>query len=350
MMIETTSLRPGYEFARIVKGGWQLAGDHGPVDRARAIADMEQFLDAGITAFDCADIYVGVEEMIGEFIRSVRRNRGSEAADKIKVHTKLVPDYDRLATVGPADIEAIVDRSLRRLNLQQLPLVQFYWWDLEQGRPYEVLSCLKDLQTKGKIRYLGVNNWREAAMAPFVEAGLDLVSTQVQYSLLDTRPAGVFSDWCAQNGVKILCYGTLAGGFLTERWLGVDDPGHQFSNRSLVKYRLIIDEFGGWTLFQELLQALNAIAGRHGVTIGAVASRWALDQPQVGAVIIGARTADRLAETMAIFDFSLDRQDVAALETVLGRRQGPTGAVYALEGDRSGPHGRIMKYNLGGVQ
>ena len=154
--LRPTSLRPGYEFAPVIKGGWQLAGDHGPVDRARVIADMERFLDAGITAFDCADIYVGVEEMIGEFIERVLQNRGQDAANAIKVHTKLVPDFDRLEETTPAEIEAIVDRSMKRLRLQQLPLVQFYWWDLTRGHPYEVLSCLKDIQQKGTCLSLKV--------------------------------------------------------------------------------------------------------------------------------------------------------------------------------------------------
>ena len=346
-MTETATLRPGYSFSRIIKGGWQLAGDHGPVDRARSIADMERFLDAGITTFDCADIYVGVEEMIGEFIGRVRVHRGARAAADIKVHTKLVPDFDRLETVRPADIEAIVDRSLKRLKLQRLDLVQFYWWDLAIGRPYEVLDCLKDIQKRGKIRLLGATNWDEPAMQPFITAGFDLVSTQVQYSLLDNRPAGAFADWCGAHQMQILAYGSLAGGFLTEKWLGAADPGYAFGNRSLVKYRLIIDEFGGWDLFQSLMRVLKSAADKHGVTLSAVASRWVLDQPYVGAVIIGARTADRLAETVAIFDLALDDEDKTAIGHVLDRRSGPAGPVYGLERDKAGRHGRIMKYNLG---
>lgn len=345
--LETTELRPGYEFARVIKGGWQLAGDHGSVDRQESVADMERFLEAGITAFDCADIYTGVEEMIGEFIGNIRANRGSEFADRIKVHTKLVPDLGRLDVYSPADLEAIIDRSLKRLRLDRLNLVQFYWWDRSRGQPVEVLSSLKDLQAKGKIQHLGMTNWDTDAMAPFLEAGLKPVSTQVQYSLLDTRPAGQFASWCAGNDMKILCYGTLAGGFLTEQWLGVADPGYDFENRSLIKYRLIIDEFGGWDLFQQLLQALQSVATKHGVSIGAIASRWALGQKQVAAVIIGARTAKRLAETMAIFDLSLDEEDHTVLDAILSRRQGPNGPVYGLEGDKTGRHGRIMKYNLG---
>ncbi len=349
-MVEATTLRPGYSFSRVIKGGWQLAGDHGPVDRQRAIADMEHFFDAGINAFDCADIYTGVEEMIGAFVDHIRESRGEDAVDDIKVHTKLVPDFDRLATITPADIEATIDRSLRRLRLERLPLVQFYWWDLSIGRPHDVLASLKNIQAKGKIQYLGATNWSEAAMQPFLDAGFDLVSSQVQYSLLDNRPAGAFSDWCASNRMQILAYGTLAGGFLTERWLGAADPGFAFENRSLVKYRLIIDEFGGWPLFQDLLGALKAVADRHGVTIGAVASRWVLDRPQVGAVIIGARTAEHLAETQAIFGLRLDGEDRGSIDAVLDRRSGPTGRIYGLEGDKAGRHGRIMKYNLGGAR
>ncbi len=349
-MTEAVLLRPDYEIARVIKGGWQLAGGHGTVDRARSIADMEPFLDAGITAFDCADIYVGVEELIGDFIDGIRKNRGSEIAGRIKIHTKLVPDMDQLDIATAADIEAIVDRSLRRLRVEQLDLVQFFWWDLARGNPYDVLACLKDIQARGKIRLLGTTNWDTRAMEPFIDAGLDLVSTQVQYSLLDNRPAGQFTRWCASHNMKILSYGVLAGGFLTPKWLGSPDPGYEFTNRSLIKYRLIIDEFGGWDLFQQLMSVLDAIAAKHNVTLDAVACRWVLEQQQVAAVIIGARTASHLPQTLAIFSLALDDDDRSNLDVVLSKRQGPLGAVYDLEGDRTGRHGRIMKYNLGGAQ
>ena len=107
-------------------------------------------------------------------------------------------------------------------------------------------------------------------MAPFLDLGIDLIATQVQYSLIDPRPQGRYTDWCQARDISLLCYGTIAGGFLTERWLGVTDPGHQFENRSLIKYRLIIDEFGGWDAFQTLLDVLNQIARKHQVTIAAV--------------------------------------------------------------------------------
>lgn len=346
MTVETVDLRPGHRISRVIKGGWQLAGDHGEVRPEQAIADMEAFLDAGITTFDCADIYRGVEDMIGAFIADVRRRRGLEAASRVMVHTKLVPDLGRLANIRPGEIEAIVDRSLQRLKVDRLPLVQFFWWDMTRGDPVGALAVLRDCQRKGKIANLGVTNWDTPAMDRFIDAGFDVASAQVQYSLLDRRPGGAFARWCARRNVQILCYGTLAGGFLTEHWLGRPDPGFAFENRSLVKYRLIIDEFGSWDLFQSLLATLKSIGDRHGVALSSVATRWVLDQPQVAAAIVGARYARHLPQMLEVFRLALGDADRAAIADVLAQAGGPGGPVYGLEGDRSGRHGRIMKYNL----
>ncbi|MDJ1018118.1 MAG: aldo/keto reductase [Paracoccaceae bacterium] len=340
------ALRPGYDISRVIKGGWQLAGDHGAVDRGAAIRDMEAFLDAGITTFDCADIYVGVEEMIGDFIGDIRARRGSEVANRVQVHTKLVPDLGRLQDIRPDEIEAIVDRSLKRLRVDRLHLVQFFWWDVAIGRPVEALEVLKRCRDNGKIAHLGVTNWDIAETAPFVEAGFDLVSTQVQYSVLDHRPANGLSDWAAAHDIQLLCYGSLAGGFLTERWLGAPDPGFAFENRSLVKYRLVIDEFAPWERFQRLLGALKSVGDRYGVSLSEVATRWVLDQPQVAAAIVGARYARHLPETLGVFAFAMDNADRAEIGALLAEAKGPNGPVYGLEKDRTGRHGRIMKYNL----
>jgi aryl-alcohol dehydrogenase-like predicted oxidoreductase len=345
-MVETTSLRDGHEISRVIKGGWQLAGDHGAVDRTEAIRDMEAFVDAGITTFDCADIYVGVEDMIGDFIADLRRRRGASVADRVCVHTKLVPDLTRLADLRADEVEAIIDRSLRRLQVERLDLVQFFWWDLSLGNAVEGLDVLKDLQTKGKIKNLGLTNWDRGQIAPFLEAGYDIVAAQVQYSVLDRRPTHGLVDWAAAHDMQLLCYGTLAGGFLTEAWLGQPDPGFAFENRSLIKYRLIIDEFGPWTRFQALLGALKEVGDRHGVSLSSVATRWVLDQPQVAAGIVGARYARHLPKTLEVFGFTMDAQDHATLDAVISQADGPKGDVFALEADRSSRHGRIMKYNL----
>ena len=344
--VERVAIRPDYRIPRLVKGGWQLAGGHGPVERERAVADMVRFVDAGLTAFDCADIYTGVEEMIGAFLARLVATRGAEFAATVKVHTKYVPDLASLGHLDRRAVARIVDRSLARLGRERLDLVQLHWWDHAVPGAVECAAHLAALRSAGKIDRIGVTNFDELHLAEIVAAGVDVVSAQIQYSLLDRRPAGGFVDWARTNGVAILAYGGLAGGFLTDRWLGAPDPGFSLANRSLVKYRLIVEEFGGWALFQELLATLRAIADRRGVDIAAVAVRALLDTPGVGAVILGARYADRLPQTLPVFSLALDEDDRRAIHAVQARATGPTGPVYGLERDRLGPHGRIMRYGL----
>ena len=126
---QRTRLTNDYTISSIIKGGWQLAGGHGHVDEQKAIADMREFVRAGITTFDCADIYTGVEELIGKFLKKYRHDFISGELPPVQIHTKYVPDLDALATITKADTERIIDRSLRRLGVERLDLVQFAWWD-----------------------------------------------------------------------------------------------------------------------------------------------------------------------------------------------------------------------------
>jgi aryl-alcohol dehydrogenase-like predicted oxidoreductase len=113
--------------------------------------------------------------------------------------------------------------------------------------------------------------------------------------------------YCQRHGVRLLTYGHLLGGFFSPAWLGKPEPKGPFENRSWTKYKLIIDEFGGWDLFQRLLQALQRVGDRHGVGIGEVAVRWTLDRPNVAGCIIGATSTRHLARNVRIFDFALTR-------------------------------------------
>ncbi len=346
MVVERIPLAPGYDISRMIRGGWQLSGGHGDVDRERAIEDMFMFFDRGVTTFDCADIYTGVEDMYGEFRQRLVARRGIEAARSFKVHTKFVPDWDRLGRVDRSYVAGIIDRSLTRLKVERLDLVQFHWWNYAADGMIETAGMLRDLQLAGKIDHLAGTNFDTPHTRALFDAGVPLASMQIQYSLLDARAENGMVELSRQHGMDILCYGTLAGGFLSDAWLGKAEPGSGLVNRSLIKYKLIIDDFGGWALFQRLLGMLHGIAGKHGVDISAVATRWMLDQPQVSAVIVGARYARHLDSILGMFKINLDDDDRAAIRSVLADRKGPSGDTFELERDREGRHGRIMKYNL----
>jgi len=341
-MIERTRLAPDYEISRVIKGGWQLSAGHSDGVSADPISDMREFVDAGIDTFDCADIYTGVEGLIGRFIAEQRTQDGAALP---RVHTKCVPDYDALPTLKREDIVAIVDRSLQRLGVERLDMVQFHWWNYAVPGHLEAASWLGELRNAGKIELLGLTNFNSAHTRQILDAGVPLASTQVQYSLLDPRPEKELIALCLEHGMQLLCYGTLAGGFLSERWLGQSEP-EQFENRSLVKYHLVIEEVGGWDLFQDLLATLKRIADRHDTSIATIASRWALDQPAVAAVIIGSRNTAHLPRYAELFRVKITAQDRDEIEALRRQMHPPPQDVFDLERDRDGPHGRIMKYNL----
>jgi aryl-alcohol dehydrogenase-like predicted oxidoreductase len=340
--IETAELAPGYRIPRVIRGGWQLAGGHGDVDRGRAIDDISAFVEAGLNTVDGADIYTGVEEIYGEF----NARRSARHQPVLQVHTKCVPDFDDLARVDAAYVRAIVERSLQRLQVERLDLVQFHWWDYGAPGCVPAALALAELQREGLIAQLGGTNFDTPHTQGMLDAGVPLVSMQVQYSLLDRRPENALLALGAKRGVQLLCYGTLAGGFFSKTWLDAPEPGPGLTNRSLIKYKLVIDDFGGWAAFQELLRALQTIAQRHGVSIATVATRWVLDRPGVAAAIVGSRYADHLGDALAVFKLRLLDADHALLAPILAAYPGPQGDTYALERDKLGRHGRIMKYNL----
>ncbi|MBM3523458.1 MAG: aldo/keto reductase, partial [Alphaproteobacteria bacterium] len=255
----------------------------------------------------------------------------------------------QLATLTPVDTERVIDRSLLRLGVERLDLVQFHWWDTAVPGLIEAAQTLAALQRKGKIRLVGVTNFDVPMLRAIVEAGVPVAAHQLQYSLLDRRADNGMAEFCAHHGIGLLCFGTVAGGFVSERWLGKPEPIGPFENRSLTKYKLIIEDFGGWALFQELLAALDRMARRLGTDIASVGSAVPLGWPGVKAVIVGATNASHLARNAGLATLAITDADRAALATILARSTGPLGECYALERDRTGRHGRIMKYNLSNV-
>src|SRR3569833_340713 len=302
---------------------------------------MAAFVEAGITTFDCADIYTGVEAMIGAFAL-----RHPDLAARSQVHTKFVPDLNELDRVDDAYVERIIDRSLQRLHTDRLDLVQFHWWDYSVPRYVEAAAALDRLRARGKIAHIGVTNFDVPHLMELLDAGIPVVAHHLQYSLLDARAMNGMVLACQARGIGLLCYGTVAGGFLSDRWLGQPEPGEELTNRSLIKYKLIIDDFGGWDLFQELLRVLRGIADWTSCDIATVGSRVMLQRAGVAAVIVGAPNASHLDSNARIGAVELDFADLAAIDAVTQRHLGPEGDVFTLVRDRQGRHGRIMKYDL----
>ena len=336
----------GYEISPVIKGGWQLSSGHSlniEIQEQAAISDMISFIKAGITTFDFGDIYTGVEELVGKTLVQLSQEMGANARGEVQLHTKYVPNETFLKDFDSSDAINIVNRSLARLGVDQVDLVQLHWWRYEDRHYLAAMEALFGLKELGKIRNVGITNFDLTRLEEMVNAGLKPASHQIQYSMLDRRAEQGMSQFCKENEIGILCYGTVAGGFFSEKFLDTAEPT-QVETRSNVKYQIIIDEFGGWELFQRLLRVCKDIADSHETDIGTIASAWVLARPAVKGVIVGARNISHIDSNVKIPKIIFTSQELEAIDEVLSESKGPSGPVYDLE-RYSEKHRKIMHTN-----
>jgi len=208
------------------------------------------------------------------------------------------------------------------MNTNYIDLLQFHWWDYNNPSYLDALNHLSKLQAEQKINHLGLTNFDTERVKIILQHGFQIVSNQVQYSILDQRPEKLMTPFFAKNNIKILSYGALLGGFFSEKYLGVDEPTRgDLSTASLQKYKNMIDIWGGWQLFQELLAVLDTIAKKYNSSIANVAARFVLDKPQVAGVIIGARLGiiNHRDDNVRVFDLSLDAKDISLIDSITNK-------------------------------
>lgn len=313
------SLAPDLEISRIVTGLWQVADmERGgePIDPERASSAMLEYAGAGFDTFDMADHYGSAELITARFLA---RCAAGERAGRHRptALTKWCP------TPGPmtaAVVRAGVERSRQRLGVETIDLLQFHWWSFEHPGYLDAMHELEQLRRAGAIRRIGVTNFDTAHLRVLVKDGISIATNQVCFSLLDRRAAFEMSAFCLENGIRLLAYGTLGGGLISQRWLGSEEPGTEaIGDWSKMKYKRFVDAIGGWHSLQSLLRALDHVARRHNVSLANVASRWVLEHPAVAAVIVGARLGERehRASNLAIFSFELDAADHAVIDEAL---------------------------------
>jgi len=310
-------LAPDLQISRILNGMWQVAGAHGYIDPTFAINSMMNYHNAGFTTWDLADIYGPAENFVGDFRRKLSKEKGEQALVDVKALTKFVPNPGIMTR---PIVEQSINVSLSKMGLTTLDLLQFHWWDYNDTNYLNALDYLSELRDEGKIKHVGLTNFDTERMQVMLDHCLNLVSNQVQYSLIDLRPEVKMEKFCKQHDIGLLTYGTLCGGLLSEKYLGKPEPlKGDLNTASLQKYKNMIDAWGGWRLFQELLRTLDEIAQKHGVSIANVAARYILDKPQVAGVIIGVRLgiAEHISENGRVFDMKLDGYDNDKIRAVI---------------------------------
>ncbi len=319
---------PDLRICRLLNGMWQMSGAHGAIDPREAISSMADYHADGFSTWDLADHYGAAEDFVGIF-RKQLDERGESGSQPLQAFTKWVP---RPMPMPRRTVEQALSVSRRRMASQILDMVQFHWWDYRHEAYLEALEHLAALRDQRWMRHLGLTNFDTEHIQIITERGIRIVSNQIQYSIIDRRPETRMVDYCRANNITLLTYGTVCGGLLSERYMDVSEPGYTSLNTaSLRKYKHMIDQWGGWELFQQLLRTLKLIADKHGVTIPNVAIRYVLDKPTVAGVIIGTRLgiSDNRTENANVFSFALDEDDLDAIHAVSAQARN----LYDLIGD-----------------
>lgn len=323
---------------KIIRGCWQLASGH-----SKSEANIKPILDAiehGFTTFDCADIYLGVENLLGEVVKQVGK-------DKLRIHTKFVPDLDCLESINSQYIESVIDRSLKRLQVETLDLVQFHWWNWDIKNYMYTMETLNKLKTKGKIAAIGLTNVNTKYLDEFASQ-FDIESLQCQVSLFDRRVERGIADLCKPKNIKIFAYGTLLGGFISEKWRGKKEPDlASLPNRSLTKYKLLIDEACGWNEFQRRLDFLNNLSYKYACDTANIAIAALLQSKKVDAVIVGLSPKNYLEQNKNLIKLpDLLLEDLQILNSWNCDLRGDA---YDAERDTKSAHAKVMKYNLNSI-
>lgn len=312
-------------YPRIVIGCWQLLERYD--NRDQAVRTLKAYADAGFSSFDTADIYGPSESLLGTFAAQT-------ASATPKFFTKYV-------TQDSALTEARRVNAASRQALGAVPdLVQFHWWDYSDGRFVDAAKHLVTLKDEGALREVAACNFDTPHLRALVDAGVPIVANQVQYSLLDRRPENAMLAYAKGRGIRLAAFGTVAGGWLSDRFLGEPQSTQWQGDPQTVSMRMYkshLDRWsrGDWELFQELLRAMRAVADRHATTVANVAVAWVLYQlgDDGGWVVLGVRDTAHLDEHTRLRDVALDANDVAQIGAVLSKGASPAanGDIWSFE-------------------
>ncbi|MFK7862111.1 MAG: aldo/keto reductase [Granulosicoccus sp.] len=274
----------------VITGLWQVADlERGgtPMDRSLAADELVRYARDGFSCFDMADHYGSAELIAGAARDRLIQQEGAQISPTL--FTKWCPQPHECT---PEAVRRGISERRERLGVDSIDLLQLHWWSFDHPGYIDVMDMLMTLKQEGWIRQIGLTNFDTDHLKVLLSCGYDVATNQVCLSVLDPRALGNMSALCMQSDVRLLAYGSLAGGFLSKKWLDAPEPD-TVSDWSKMKYQRFIAAVGGWSAFQSMLLVLNDIATRHHVSISNVATRWVLEQPAVAGVIVGARLTER---------------------------------------------------------
>ena len=290
----------------IITGLWQMADieREEDIDPKAYSEKIIPYVEAGLTTFDMADHYGSSELIVGEY------NINNSTSD-VQLLTKWVPKPGK---VDKQSVSDAVQLALDRMKQTSIDLMQYHAWHYPDPSWLDALFYLTELKQEGLIKNIGVTNFDAAHLRVACASGIPIVSNQISHSLIDQRAnSSKIIDVCNEYGIKLLAYGVVMGGFLTNKWLNKNEPKPEnLKTWSEMKYKRFIDESGGWDAYQNLLNVVNQIAQNNDVSIANICSRYILENPLVAGIIIGARLGENnhIKDNLNILKTKISKEEI----------------------------------------
>ena len=286
------------------------------LDQSASTDLVKQAFDAGINFIDTANVYTtGQSE---EFVGGAIRELGLARSDVV-VATKALGamgEGPNDAGVSRYHLMHQIDASLKRLGTDHIDLYQIHGWD-SQTPMDEALRALDDMVRAGKVRYIGVSNWAAwqimKALGISERLGLEkFASLQAYYTVAGRDLEREIVPMLLSEGVGLMVWSPLAGGFLSGKYTRGDDDRSQGEGRRAAFDFPPVEMDRGYNL----IEAMQRMAGARGdgTTVARLALAWLLYQPVVSTVIVGAKRADQLADNIAACEVELSAAELARLD------------------------------------
>ncbi|MET8162651.1 aldo/keto reductase [Streptomyces sp. NPDC005329] len=311
MTMRTRSLgTTGPQVSALGLGCMGMSALYGEADRAEGIATIHAALEAGVTLLDTGDFYgMGHNELlIGEALRTAPAARREQAQISVKFGALRDPDGGWSGYDGrPGAVKNFAAYSLQRLGVDHIDVYRIA--RLDPDVPIEeTVGAIAELVEKGYVRHIGLSEVgaetirRAAATAPIADL-------QIEYALISRGIEESILPVTRELGISITAYGVLSRGLIS---------GHFTADRKLAAndFRAYSPRFQGDNLQHnlDLVEALRKVAEQKGVSVAQIAIAWVLAQGEDIVPLIGARTRERLAESLGALDVVLDAADLAAIE------------------------------------
>jgi aryl-alcohol dehydrogenase-like predicted oxidoreductase len=300
-------------------GCWEIGGTYGRIDEGEFRRAVARAIDGGITCFDTAEAYgMGVSEEALARALGLRRN-------DVVLATKFGVGYEEMPNRRDSSrvrVLTSIDKSLQRLRTDRVDIYLVHWPD--PNTPFdETMAALDDVVRQGKVRYVGVSNFR----LPQIEEAMrtrriDVV--QYAWNMFDRRMQTEIFPYCAAQEIGVMAYGSLAYGMLS----GTFHPGMSFDEND---WRSRGGMVGNLNLFRTLfgpehfprnlaaVEDLKRLAAKHGKTLPQFALRWTLSNPVVGTALVGLRTPAEVSENLGALGWEASRADMEEVDAILAR-------------------------------